>query len=203
MSILSNSVFLGGVNVLETVLFKQGRSIAGIIPNVVVDETHTDDLTITRHPVERSASITDHAYKEPSQVTVRYGFGVSGGLLNFSGAGGDPKAIYQQLLDIQASRVPFDLITGKRSYQNMLIASLGTTTDNATENVLLVTATIREVILVDTQVTTLQPAEVQANPEKTASPSNTGVKIPQKSDASLLYRGADQVISFGKNLFGN
>lgn len=189
MSILSNSVFLGGVNVLQTVLFKQGRSIAGIIPNVVVDESHIDELTITNHPVEQGAAITDHAFKNPAQVTVRYGFGVSGSLLNFNGAGGDPKAIYQQLLDIQSSRVPFDLITGKRSYQNMLIASLAVTTDNATENSLLVTATMREILIVETSTVTLAPADVHADPEKTAATTNTGVKQPQEQPSvSLLYR---------------
>lgn len=196
MSILSNAVFLGGVNVLETVLFKQGRSIAGIIPNVVVDESHVDELTITNHPVEQGAAISDHAFKNPAQVTVRYGFGMSGTALSFSGAGGDPKAIYQQLLDIQSSRVPFDLITGKRSYQNMLIATLAVTTDAQSENALLVTATMREVLIVETSTVALAPAEVHADPEKTAATSNTGVKQPQeKPGASLLYRGASGISS--------
>lgn len=191
MSILSNSVFLGGVNVLQTVLFKQGRSIAGIIPNVVVDESHIDELTITNHPVEQGAAITDHAFKNPAQVTVRYGFGVGGSLLNFNGAGGDPKAIYQQLLDIQSSRVPFDLITGKRAYQNMLIAALAVTTDKTTENSLLVTVTMREILIVETSTVTLAPADVHADPEKTAATTNTGVKLPQaQPGATLLYRGA-------------
>lgn len=196
MSILSNAVFLGGVNVLETVLFKQGRSIAGIIPNVVVDESHVDELTITNHPVEQGAAISDHAFKNPAQVTVRYGFGMSGTALSFSGAGGDPKAIYQQLLDIQSSRVPFDLITGKRSYQNMLIATLAVTTDVQSENALLVTATMREVLIVETSAVTVAPAEVHADPEKTAETSNTGVKQPQeKPGVSLLYRGASGISS--------
>lgn len=203
MSVLSNVAIIGGVNVLETVLFKQGRSIAGIIPNVAIDETHTDDLTITNHPVEQGAAITDHAFKNPAQVTVRYGFGMSGTALSFSGAGGDPKAIYQQLLDIQSSRVPFDLITGKRSYQNMLIQSLGVTTDQATENVLVVTATMREILIVETQVTTLQPASVQAAPEKTADADNGGTRNLRKSDASIAYRSANEVLNIGKKLFGN
>lgn len=196
MSILSNSVFLGGVNVLQTVLFKQGRSIAGIIPNVVIDESHIDELTITNHPVEQGASITDHAFKQPAQVTVRYGFGVSGALVNFNGAGGDPQAVYQELLDIQSSRVPFDLITGKRSYQNMLIATLAVTTDAQTENVLLVTATMREILIVETSTVSLAPADAHADPEKTAATTNTGVKQPQSQPgATLLYRGASSAAS--------
>lgn len=195
MSILSNTAIIGGVNVLQTVLFRQGRSIAGIIPNVVVDESHVDELTVTDHPVEQGAAITDHAFKNPAQVTVRYGFGESGGLLSFTGAGGDPKTIYDQLLQIQASRVPFDLVTGKRSYQNMLIKTLAVTTDAANENVLSVSATLREVIIVETRVTSLQPAEHQALPEETAAVENTGTKQPQQSNVSLLYRAKTAISS--------
>lgn len=189
MSILSNSLILGGVNVLETVLLKRGRSLAGIIPNVVIEESHSDELTITNHPVERGAAITDHAFKNPSEVTVHYGFGQSGTFLNFNGAGGDPSSVYQQLLDVQSSRVPFDLITGKRSYQNMLISALSVTTDGQSENVLLVTATMREIIIVDTSVVTLAPADAHADPEKTSPVANTGTKqLQEKPAESLIYR---------------
>lgn len=196
MSILSNAAILGGVNVLQTVLFKQGRSIAGIIPNVVLEESHIDELTITNHPVEQGAAITDHAFKNPAQVTVHYGFGQSGTFLNFSGAGGDPNTVYQQLLDIQASRVPFDLVTGKRSYQNMLIQSLGTTTDRESENALIVTATLREIIVVQTAPVVLAPPEHHAAPEKTAPVEKSGVKLLRLEAASIPYRIVNGVIKF-------
>lgn len=196
MSILTNALILGGVNVLETVLLKRGRSLAGIIPNVVLEESHTDELTITNHPVERGAAITDHAFKNPAQVTVHYGFGASGSILGALSGVGDPKTVYQQLLDIQASRVPFDLVTGKRSYSNMLIAALSETTDAQTENVLIVTATMREIIIVDTSVVTLAPADAQANPEKTAGVDNAGTKQAlEKPSVSLLYRTGSAIQS--------
>jgi hypothetical protein len=196
MSILSSTAIIGGVNVLQTALFRQGRSIAGMIPNVVVDETHSDDLTITNHPVEQGASITDHAFKNPAQVTVRYGFADSG--LSFIGAGGEPRAVYEQLLQIQASRVPFDLVTGKRQYRNMLIQSLTTTTDQGTENVLVVTAVLKEIIIVNTETVTLGPAQVHAMPEKTAPTENTGTKQLRLDTGSYFYRiknGAIQIIN--------
>ncbi len=196
MSILTNALILGGVNMLETVLLKRGRSLAGIIPNVVLEESHTDELTITNHPVERGASITDHAFKNPSQVTVHYGFGQSGALLSALSGASDPKTVYQQLLDIQASRIPFDLVTGKRSYSNMLIATLSETTDLQSENVLIVTATMREILIVDTSVVTLAPADAQASPEKTAGAENAGTKQAQeKPSVSLLYRAKTAIQS--------
>lgn len=189
---------------LQTVLFRQGRSIAGIVPNVVVEESHHDELTITDHPVEQGASISDHAYKQPSEVTCRYGWSNSSLLLNaaidfatgllqgsFSGASGDAldvSDVYQKLLDLQQSRQPFDLTTGKRAYSNMLIKSLSVTTDAASENALMLTAVMRQIIIVQTQVTTLQPAANHADPQSTAPVQNTGTVQPQASNTSLLYR---------------
>jgi hypothetical protein len=48
-----------------------------------------------------------------------------------------PKETYQELLDLQNSRVPFDVVTGKRIYTNMLIRALEVTTDRTSENVCL------------------------------------------------------------------
>jgi hypothetical protein len=38
-------------------------------------------------------------------------------------------------VDLQNSRVPFDVVTGKRIYTNMLIRALEVTTDRTSENV--------------------------------------------------------------------
>lgn len=171
---------------LQTVLFQQGRSIAGIVPNVAIEESHHDELTITDHPVEQGASISDHAYKNPAEVTCRYGWSDSSSISTLWN--GDVNQVYQQLLDLQQSRVPFDLTTGKRAYSNMLIKSLGVTTDRSSENALMLTAVMRQVIIVQTQATTLQPAESHADPSSTAPVQNTGTKQPQATQTSLLYR---------------
>jgi len=189
---------------LQTVLFRQGRSIAGIVPNVIVEESHHDELTITDHPIEQGASISDHAYKNPAEVTCRYGWSnsslldaaiasfaqglLSGNLNGASGSALDVNQVYQQLLNLQQSRVPFSLTTGKRAYNNMLIKSLAVTTDKTSENALMLTAVMRQVIIVQTQATTLQPAENMADPSSTAVTQNAGTKQPQATQTSLLYR---------------
>ncbi len=172
---------------LQTILLRQGRSIGGIIPNVTIEEHHRDELAITDHPVERSAAITDHAFNMPAEVTMQCGWSSSGALFG-SLSLNSPQDIYQQLLELQASRVPFDLVTGKRAYNNMLIKSLGVTTNASSENSLMVTCTMREVILVDTQETSLAPAAVQANPSATAAIANAGVKQATPVPQSALYK---------------
>lgn len=45
-----------------------------IVPQATVEENHVDDVQITEHPIENGAAISDHAYKLPSEVTIKAGW---------------------------------------------------------------------------------------------------------------------------------
>jgi len=173
---------------ISTVLLRDGRRLGGIIPDVVVEEVHTDTLTITDHPVEQGAEITDHAYKNPAELSMRIGWsksslnlnGVIGGLVSGSLLSGSIRTlrdVYEELLKLQGSRRTFDVSTGKRLYRNMLIRSLSTTTDATTENALIVTVVLRELIVVNTKVAKLKP-QAQANVAKTGPVVQRGTVQP-------------------------
>ncbi len=190
-------------------LFGQSRDIGGIIPDVILEESTHDALVITEHPVEYGAMIADHAFKAPTELSMRVGYSPQSILLNSaismvagalggstagtSGAGGiTPEKLigidslpemYRAFLDLQAQREPFDVLTPKRAYKNMLISSLSMTTDNATENALILDVGMREVIITRTQLIDGKPQEQQAMPDKTASPEQAGMKTPAPSSA--------------------
>jgi len=151
------------------------RSIGGLYPDVVVEENHEDSLQITEHPVEQGASVADHAFKKPVSVTVRGGV---------SGSVGEAREFYEQLRELQALREPFDIVTGKRLYKNMLLESLTVVTDVNTENALLFTAQCREVIIAVTQVTSVPPRKKHAQPAKTGATEDKGQKQTRQSMAS-------------------
>ena len=140
------------------------RSIGGIIAQATLEERHTDTMTITDHPVELGAQISDHAYLNPKEIDLVIGWG-AGQLTPIS-------QLYQQLLDLQSSAKPFAIMTGKRKYSNMLISSLGVTTNVDLEHALVVHLSCREVIIVKTQTTA--SAASQINPQDTAGVSNIG-----------------------------
>jgi hypothetical protein len=181
---------------LVSAFFSPKRSINSSLGTfslyVTIEERHHDELVITDHPVEQGAAISDHAYKKPSDLTMTIAWSNSSlasiGTLQF---GNYSRSVYQDLLTLQKQRIPFNVSTGKRKYQNMLIQSLDTTTDAKTENSLVVTLHCREVIIVQTTTTQLQPAANMGNPQKTAGLSNTGTKQPQATTTSLLYRLAN------------
>jgi hypothetical protein len=176
--------------------FSPKRSINSPLGNfhlyVTIEEQHHDEMVITDHPVEQGAAITDHAYKKPAELTLTIGWTNSSlAALTSLQLGGYAAFAYKTLLQLQAIRTPFSISTGKRRYSNMLIQSLSTTTDAKTEESLIVTMHCREVIIVQTTTTALQPAENQANPAKTAATANAGTKTPQATATSLLYRIAN------------
>lgn len=187
MSILSAAgVTIAGQ--IEDVLLRQGRSIAGIVPQVVIEEKHRDELVITNHPVQNGANITDHAFKNPSMVSLRYGWSSSGALYSLDLGAPSVDDVYAMLLDLQASRQPFDVVTGKRNYSNMLIRSLDLVTDRTTENSIVVEVMLQQIIIVDTQTATLKSAANMSDPASTAPVSNAGVKQPIPVSQSVLSR---------------
>lgn len=148
-------------------LFGTKRKIGDIQVNVVTTESTNDTLTITKQPVQQGASITDHAYKEPTTLSMQIYF--QDNLFT------SLSKIYQNLLDLQASRVPFDVITPKRIYHNMLMSALGNTTDKTTENVLSIQISFQEVIIVAVS-TTQVPRARQKNAGATGKTENSGPK---------------------------
>lgn len=144
------------------------RSIGGIIPDVVVEETHTDDMEITQHPVQQGAAISDHAYKKPMTLKMSVLFGKD-----------DINITYQKLLDLQNKAQPVDVVTGKRSYKNMMIKSLSVTTNKDTNSILKVEAELTEVILVSVTVTNVPARAKQKNAGKTGATEKAGSKQAQ------------------------
>ncbi|CNK98224.1 MULTISPECIES: phage baseplate protein [Yersinia] len=189
------------MDILSALFRQQKRRINLLVPSVVITEKHQDTLEITEHPVEVGAAVSDHAYKRPSEVIMDLGFSGGGSLLDFADTtslglsmGKSPQEVYQQLLDLQESRQPFDVITGKRTYKNMLIKSLEVTTDKTSENVLMCRLTLREMIISSTQVIHVADKADMKQGVSTSSVQNTGTKstVPVKNSSLLsdIWKGA-------------
>lgn len=176
------------------------RSVAGLVADAVLEEAHTDELTLTDHPIEYGSVITDHAFKQPSEVVITYGWSQSPNSLSaardvaFSKVGeiqaatsptGVLQAIsgtarinnyYAILLDKQNTRAVFDVVTGRRTYKNMMIRSLTLVTDRDTENALIIRITCRQVVFADTVTTIIASPAVQSDPQQTGADAPGGVK---------------------------
>jgi hypothetical protein len=171
------------------------QSLTGYVP---ILEEHRDEMTITEHPVEQGAAVTDHAYKLPALLTLRLGWSTSQPANNPFSLGnltGVPQLnglslptlsgfwstasdvainnIYQTLLGLQINRTLLTVTTARRAYTSLLLQSLSLTTDDKTEHALVVTAVLKEVILVS--------AQVISNPVNSNANANPGAYNPTQS----------------------
>lgn len=196
------------MDILSTLFRLQSRSIGVMVPDVVISEKHSDSLEITEHPVEIGAAVNDHAYKRASDVTMECGFAGGGSLLDVfdTSAYGlstpfnsmSPKDVYKTLLETQERRELIDVVTGKRTYSNMLIRAIEVTTDRTSENVLMCTITLREVILSSTTPVTVADKKNMQMGVSTAAVQNTGVKATKPVNQSFL----SQIKKSASGLFG-
>ncbi len=191
---------------LESLILGPVRKIGDIQADVTILEHHHDSLTMTRHPVEKGANITDHAYKEPADLTIRCGWGDStfASLINsvidisdselLSRAIGNTLSIdevYEALLKMQEDRETLTIYTGKRKYDDMLLVDINVMTDLETENSLMATLKFRQVLYVSTSITTVPSAyststDDQSDSEDTSSIVSQGLKAA-KAQASAIY----------------
>jgi hypothetical protein len=179
------------------------RSIGPIIPGIVIEEDHEDTLTITEHPVEQGAAITDHAFKNPSSVTIQCMWSnTQASLFDFSES--YVQGIYQQLIALQNGRQPITIVTGKRMYQNMLLESITTQTTNESAYSLPVTLECKQIIIVQTSATTLPPQDQHITPQQTAPVIDNGSQSPTGGSSnnqsyllSASQAGTQALQSFG------
>jgi len=173
------------VPISATILPK--RSVGGFSATITVEEISSDDLEITKHPVQQGANITDHAYLQPATIAIKILFDENDRPL---------AEIYARLLALQASREPFDVVTGKRQYKNMLFKSLSQTNDLATEKLLSINAQLQEIFITSVQVVSVPERSKQRNPGKTGATQNAGQKKaqtvtnPKKRSALRALAGA-------------
>lgn len=141
---------------------------------VTITENSIDSITITQQPVQQGAKIADHAFKNPGTLTIQ--------ILMPSTIGQSLQTIYANLLKLQSSFQPFNVSTPKRVYGNMLIATLGVTTEKKTENILAVNVQFQEIITVPIGVTTLNRAQL-GNPGSNGGTQSAGAKTLQSQSA--------------------
>lgn len=105
-----------------------------------------------------------------------------GGVINLLNGGTDAvTAAYNSLLVARQNRSLFDVYTGRRTYKGMLIKSLAITTDQKTENSMLIRITFRQILMAQTQTVTVPDSSVMANPAQNGATVNKGVQYPLPS----------------------
>lgn len=166
---------------IEALIFGKERSIAGIVPDVVISEMHSDEVVVTEYPVDSGSPMADHAYKKPADLTLSFGWSDSSMLLNSVLSGSilkgisSTKDIYEKFLELMNARQRIDVSTGKRKYKNMLITSLRTTSTVDTENALILEIGLREILTTEARTVALRPEQTR-NASRSTSVTDGGTR---------------------------
>ena len=169
------------------------RSMGGLVFDAVFEETHESELEVTDNPVETGVVVSDHAFMKPLKVTLSAGVSdtplkywqSSGGTGKdawtkqdgddpFASDSGRVRRAYELLTELQALAEPFDVQTGLKLYSNMVCTSIRTSQDKETAGALLFTATLREVIIVYTQVVSYPPRKAGATKRQASAKKDKG-----------------------------
>jgi hypothetical protein len=182
---------------------RQGRRIGMIIPDVTIEESHTDRVQITQHPVSTGSPVADHAFRLPAQLTMKCGWSnanTMGTITSSVLSGTNPfggftetraKEVYESLHALMGTaKRPVEVIsitTGKRNYTDMILTELSTKTDHTTEYSLIIEAQFTQIIRVKTRSTTQPSASSLIDPQRTeATTDSTGKSVDVKPSPNSI-----------------
>lgn len=163
------------MDAVQMVLMK--TNIGGLFFDAVVHVDTEESLTITSHPVQNGANIADHAFREPTRISmdIRMSDAMASRVPGqFNGAYTKSVSAYRRLLDLQRSRIPFSVLTRLGSYNNMLIENISAPDDPTMLHGLSCTVAMREVL-----VANVATAKVSARQWTTGTGTHRGEVQPK------------------------
>lgn len=125
-------------------------NIGGLFFDAVLSISTEHVATITQHPVQTGANISDHMYLEPVQITMEIGMSdAMASMVRGQWVGAYTKSIsaYRKLCELQAARIPFTVLTRLNQYPNMVIRSISVPDDYNTLYGLRATVSLQQLII--------------------------------------------------------
>ncbi len=199
----------------ENLFIRTKKSIGGIELDGVLSETHTNQIRLTKNPVELGADITDHAIIEPKRINIvaqvsdtPLGTAALGQIVDLvTGLFGTSttqnitrsNAAYNAMVQLMEQREPIEVQTKLKLYQNMVITSLSTSQDKDTSRIVSMVLNLEEVLITESQIVKLDPDQLeQGSPrEQGTSPEKRGrqepVTPPEATNRSVLKSVVDWV----------
>ena len=168
-------------------------NVGGYFFDAVIRTDHTSRLQITEHPVQTGATITDHAFLQPKELVMEIKMSdVARDRADGQFSGGWSKSVtaYQRLRDLQANRIPIQVLTRLGLYQNMMIEVISAPDDYKTLYGLSATITMKEIMVAE-----VQTVRISARPQVTNS-TQRGTPETVKPNQSILTQLKD--LFFGK-----
>lgn len=133
-------------------------NVGGLFFDAVLSVSTEHEATITSHPVQNGANISDHMQTEP--VTISMNIAMSDAMASmvpgqWEGAYTKSVSAYRILVQLQQARIPFSVLTRLNRYDNMVIQSITVDDDSRTMNGLRASINLKQVIMAEARETTV------------------------------------------------
>ena len=169
---------------ISQLIFKKGNFIAEIELDVIVSESVQTSSTITSNTVENGADVNDHIIINPMSFSMTGVVSdtkvqILGGLNtldSFTRQTSPSQDAWEELLELQANRIPFTLITNLKAYDNVVLENLSVLQDKDSSNSLNFTANLKEIIFVGNEVLTADQFNSQDVSDQTIPNIEGGLK---------------------------
>lgn len=157
-----------------------------LIFDAIFSTDYLHSLSITSHPVQQGANISDHAYEEASVLTFEIGMSdvmesITSGQFNDSGSTRSVSA-YKKLRELQSQRIPLTVVTKFGTYTNMLVETLAVPDDSTTNEALKATVVLKQIFVV-----AVSTVKISERPQKSEA-TNEGEQKPIQVDQSILHQ---------------
>ena len=174
---MASIIDLSGATLQRRIVVAAGGSQTTTLENyITVEEEPSDISTVTRHPVDSGAIMSDHIILQPPELRTRLGW--SNADLTANGDAAYVNNIYAQILQLKNNRQLMQVYTGKRFYTNMWPADIhGPRTDAKSEWSIIVDIRWVQLLLVNltnpSQGSAPNSATTNINPSAQTDPSTT------------------------------
>ena len=177
------------------------KTLQDIQLDAIISENHSSTLKVSKFPIETGATITDHAINEPKTYTLRGAvtdvkkFNIFNPTAGFTG--NDARTTYEDLVQLQQSREPFDVISGLITYKNLVIERIEAEQDKDSANILIFTAQLSEILIAETQSVNLPRNKLNDNvKDRGASTKDEGRKKPEEGERVDKAKNGSTIYGF-------
>lgn len=178
----------------------------GLIPlSITLSETHSYQATVSQHPIEDARSVADHVQTGGVKISIE---GVISSVPDYTppvgpvptfarpdtgiAPGAPPADAYAQLLEVFNKKERFDLVTGLKTYPNMVFARLSIKRDKTTSAALSFTADLEQLQIVNAQTVEVFKSDVQDKAGKTKDKGKQAAKeTPETTRKSAIKKVSD------------
>lgn len=187
--------------------------IGDLALDCTVTETHTATSTVTEHPVESGANITDHIRPDPVQLSitgivsdtpigsrqVQRSIEVGGASVQVtqqeppSSATGFGRAAWAKLDAIRTAAKPVKVVTRDKTYDSMALVSLSVPKESKTGGALYFTAQFKQIRIVYNRTTKVVVAKATKSHKKqdTGKQPTAAVEQPKSYSSELRDQAGD------------